>query len=345
MKHYAFPKIRQYHQVLRGLKLAHQYCGKDEAGDPIYDSSIKLPIVEFVGYTKLHGTNAAVAFHPDGTFYCQSRENIIDEVKDNAGFAHWVNKEGKGIFNQIKHEFENSIAGASVDYVVVYGEWCGGAIQKGVALNELTKRFVVFGMKAIHTVCLLSMEHHWRDSSYIQDHSINVYNITEAPSYHIGVDLERPDKAIEDMVNMATGIGDECPFAKLFGVSGIGEGVVFREAGQHSFENSFKCKDDRHSKSKIRKLPTVDVVKMDNIQQAVETHCHEDRMEQIWDKVVLTEADKDPKNIGDFLRKLIEDLWTEEGDALRASDISRKEMGNAVSKVGARWFQNKLKDF
>lgn len=335
MKHYAFPKIRQYHQVLRGLKLAHQYVGKDEAGDPIYDSNIKLPVVEFVGYTKLHGSNGAVVFKPDGTFYCQSRSNIIDEVKDNAGFAHWVNIEGKDIFNQIQDHFLDN----TVDLVVVFGEWCGGSIQKGVALNELTKRFVVFGVKLIK-----GEETEWVDSSYIQDHTINVFNISEAPSYHIGVDLERPDKAIEDMVAMATGIGDECPFAKLFGVSGIGEGVVFREAGQHSFGNAFKVKDSRYSKSKIKKPPTVDVVKMDNIQQAVETHCHEDRMEQIWDKIVLTEVDKDPKNIGLFVREVLNDVWVEEGDALRASDISRKEMGKAISKIGARWFQDKLKD-
>jgi hypothetical protein len=98
------------------------------------------------------------------------------------------------------------------------------------------------------------------------------------------------------------------------------------------------------SKSKIKKLPTVDVVKMDNLQQAVETHIHEDRLQQIYDKIVLTEADKVPQNIATFIKNLIEDAWEEEGDAIRASDISRKEFGAATSKVAARWFQNKLKE-
>lgn len=124
-----------------------------------------------------------------------------------------------------------------------------------------------------------------------------------------------------------------------------GEGIVWREAHQFSFDRAFKTKDERHQKSKIKKLPTVDVVKMDSIQQAVETHCHEDRMQQIYDKIVLTEADKIPQNIAFFIRGVIEDVWEEEGDSIRASDISRKEFGAAVSKKAARWFQAKISEF
>lgn len=299
-----------------------------------WDITVKKNSNFFGNGVLVHNSNAAIVFSPDGSFYCQSRENVVDEVKDNAGFAHWVNKEGYRIFDRIRYVFNRTKA----DKVIVYGEWCGGSIQKGVALNELSKRFVVFGMKA-----KFEEDYKWLNSSSIKDHSVNVYNISEASSYHIGVDLERPDKAIDDMIELTTKIGDECPFAKLFDVSGIGEGIVWKEVGQYSFENAFKTKDERHSKSKIKKLPTVDVVKMDNIQQAVETHCHEDRLQQIYDKIVLSEADKDPKHIGTFIKELLEDIWSEESDALRASDISRKDMGKALSKVGARWFQEKLK--
>jgi hypothetical protein len=334
MKHYSFPKIRQYHQVLRDLKLHYQYVGKDEAGNPVFDNTVALPVVEFVGYTKLHGTNAAICFYADGSFYCQSRENVIDEITDNAGFAHWAHKGGHKIFDCIKQQFETD-----TKLVVVYGEWCGGSIQKGVALNELPKMFVVFGLKVVNTLD----ERQWHDASYIQDHAINVYNIAEAPSYTIEVDLERPDKAIEQMTSLVDVIDAECPFAKLFGISGIGEGLVFRQSGEHSFGNAFKVKGEKHSVSKIKKIPTVDVVKMDNLQQAVQTHIHEDRLQQIYDKIVLTEADKVPQNIAPFIKNLVEDAWEEEGDAIRASDLSRKEFGAAVSKVAARWFQNKLK--
>jgi hypothetical protein len=345
MKHYSFPKIVQYHQTLRHLKLQNSFVGLDENGVPIYDNTIELPIVKFKGTVKLHGSNGAIVFSPDGSFYCQSRENVIDEVKDNAGFAHWVNKEGHKIWEDISKIHVVSLV--PVKHIIVFGEWCGGSIQKGVALNELPKMFVVFGLKVIFDVegddedGVKSM---WLDSSLIPENpEINIYNVSRVPSYEIEVDLNRPDKAIDLMVEIATKVGDECPFCKTFGVSGIGEGVVWREEGKYSFSNAYKVKDERHQKSKIKKLPTVDVVKMDNIQEAVETHCNEDRMEQIYGKIILSDADKSPQKIGDFIRLLVEDIWVEEGDAIRASDISRKEIGAAVSKKAARWFQEKLK--
>jgi hypothetical protein len=341
-KHYTFPKIRQYHQVLRDLKLHYQYVGKDENGDPIFDSTKELPVFEFQGVTKIHGTNSAIVFSSDGSFYCQSREKIIDEIKDNAGFAHWVNKEGHKIWLNLWHVLGQTKNHSSpVKHIVLFGEWAGGSIQKGVAMNDLPKMFIIFGLKVIYE----DETTEWLNSSLIDEMpKINVYNIARIPTYDIEVDLDRPDKAIEKMVEIATKIGDECPFAKSFGVSGIGEGVVFRLKDEYGFGNAYKVKDERHQKSKIKKLPTVDVVKMGNIQQAVETHIHEDRLQQIYDKIVLTEADKVPQKIADFLRLLIEDAWTEEGDAIRASDISRKEFGAATSKVAARWFQNKLKE-
>lgn len=208
MKHYSFPKIRQYHQVLRDLKLQLSYVGKDDEGNPIYKEPDTWPTFTFEGRVKLHGTNAAIVFSPDGSFYCQSRENIINEISDNAGFAHWANKEGKNIWQQIKQFFGRDC----IKHVVCFGEWCGGSIQKGVALNELDKRFVVFGLKTIFD----DDSSYWLDPSAIKDHSINIFNIFDYPKYQIEVDLNRPDKAIEKMVELTTAVGDECPFAKAF---------------------------------------------------------------------------------------------------------------------------------
>jgi hypothetical protein len=88
----------------------------------------------------------------------------------------------------------------------------------------------------------------------------------------------------------------------------------------------------------------VDVVKMDNIQQAVDTHIHEDRLQQGWNTLIKSDEDKVPQNIATYIRWIIDDAWVEEGDAIRASDITRKEFGSAVSKKAARWFQDKLKE-
>ena len=337
MKHYSFPKIRQYHQVLRDLKMRISYVGKDENNSPIYEEPEFWPTISFKGAVKLHGSNGALVFNPDGSFYCQSRTRIIDEVSDNAGFAHWANKEGKNIWSKIKPYFERE----SIKHIILFGEWCGGSIQKGVALNQLEKRFVVFGLKA-------SFEDEssaWLDSSNIRDHSINVFNISDYQGYEIEIDLNRPDKAIDTINTWVEAVDKECPFAMAFGVSGHGEGIVFTPKEGFGFDLAFKCKGESHSKSKIKKLPTVDVQKMDSIQEAVKTHCHEDRLQQVYEKVVLSEADKVPQKIGDFIRLLIEDAWEEDGDSIRASDISRKEFGAAVSKKAAKWFKEEISKF
>lgn len=290
----------------------------------------------------VHNSNAAIVFDRGGDFYCQSRENIVDEVHDNAGFAHWVNKEGFKIWKNIDLGLD-WIDFPDLDKIVVFGEWCGGNVQGGVALNQVPKMFVIFALKFIYNEGTDEEHHTWEEFKGLQNPEINVYTSKMIPAYEVEVDLNYPQKAIDKMNSMVEDIDKECPFCKtLFDVSGVGEGIVFSIKGSNDFNTAFKVKGSSHSKSKVKKLPTVDPVKVENLEKAVELHCDEDRLEQIYGKVVLTEEDKTPKKIGDFIRLLIEDAWEEEGDSIRESDISRKEFGAAVSKKAARWFQNKL---
>lgn len=337
MKHYSFPKIRQYHQVLYGLKLRAQFSGFATDGEPIYDDTKELPIVTFEGFVKLHGMNAAIVINSDGTYYCQSRENVIDQVKDNNGFAHWVAKDGHKIIPNFKPREPVK--------TVVYGEWCGGSIQAGVALNSMAKMFVIFGVKDVNPGDDSTDEEPtsvWRTTEY-ENPEIGVFNIRRTKPYIIEVDLNRADNAIEAMNQWVDSIDKECPFAKTFDISGHGEGIVFRPVGDPSFSRAFKVKGESHSKSHVRKLPTVDVVKMDSIHEAVELYCTEDQLEQGYSIVVPSEADAVPQKIADFIRWIVNDIWDEESDALLTSDISRKELNGAVSKKASSWFQNKLK--
>jgi len=337
MKHYAFPKIRQYHQVLQSLKLSYQFSGVDEKGDPIYDDTKELPIITFEGFVKLHGTNAAIVINSDGTYYCQSRENVIDQIKDNAGFAHWVAKDGYKIVPHFKSDNDGV-------RTIVYGEWCGGSIQGGVALSSMQKMFVIFGVKQVFTTDNSNEEvtSVWSSTSY-ENPDIGVFNVRRTKPYIIEVDLNQANKSIEIMNQWVDSIDKECPFAKTFDISGHGEGIVFKPIDDPSFSRAFKVKGESHSKSHVKKTITVEVVKLDSIQVAVETYCNEDRLEQGYGIVVSSPADAVPQKIANFIKWVVEDIWNEESDSLLASDISRKEITGAVSKKAATWFQNKLK--
>lgn len=333
MKHYKFPKINQYHQVIKGLQLKHQFVGLDE-GEPIYDKNKDLPTITFEGRPKLHGTNSALVFDKEGNFYCQGRTRIVTEKQDNCGFAHWANKEGYKIWDNVKLHYDVD----SFDKIAIYGEWCGGNVQTGVALNQLEKMFVIFAVRTI-----LGEDKHWENFEGLENPEINVYTSKILPPYLIDVNLNHPQIAIPQMNEWVEEIDKECPFCrKLFDISGHGEGLVFTPQGTNDFSVAYKVKGESHSKSKVKKLPTVDPVKLENIQKAVELHCDEDRLQQVYDQIVITEEDKTPKKIGDFVREVLEDIWSEEADSLRESDISRKEMGKACSRKAANWFQQKL---
>ncbi|MDB4314474.1 RNA ligase family protein [bacterium] len=335
---YKFPKIKQFHQTIKSLMLQLSYDGDDEEGRPIYKTDVDYPTIVFEGREKHHGTNASVVFDNDGNMSCQSRERVISIGDDNAGFAQWAedNKEiFVGEYNHLKNLHKN------FDAVIIYGEWCGGSIQKGVALNQLGKMFIVFAAKMKR-----GEETHWLPISHIVSKDHNIYNSNMMPAYEVSVDLNNPQLSVNQMNEWVEEIDKVSPFCKeIFGVEGHGEGLVFTVKGTNDFNTSFKVKGASHTKSKIKKLAKVDLDKLKDIDDAVEQYCTEDRLRQGWKTIVKSQADESPSSIGDFVKWVTQDIWEEEGDAIEASGITNKQMNSATAKKAVKWFQNKLNEF
>ncbi len=109
-----FTDISQFRNVIRELRIRHDYKGKDAEGEPIYQHTEPYPTLKFKGTVKLHGTNAGVVKYADGTLEFQSRESVLSLDSDNAGFMNAVSvKSLDFLFKDI--EFD--------DYIAVYGEW------------------------------------------------------------------------------------------------------------------------------------------------------------------------------------------------------------------------------
>ena len=329
-----FPKIVQYRNIIKSLKLKKTFVGLDENEKPIYDSSRKLGKVKFRGKEKLHGSNGAIILDfVNDTWSAQSRGRVLSEEFDNAGFYKFVEER--------IDEIKNSCSKLRVFYdkLVIYGEWAGGSIQKGVALNQLDKMFVVFGLKVF-----VDGKSNWANPDLISEiPELNIYNINRGGEFDIEVNLDNPELAIEEMTKMTLQVEEESPFCKSLGVSGIGEGVVFSIG--YDFEQSFKSKGEKHSKSKVKKLPTVDVEKLKNIDQFVNKHCNEDRMEQGFNIICDTEEKKDMGGLGDFIRWMNNDIWEEESDEAEENGFERKDMGKRMSPICVRWFKDKINEF
>lgn len=339
-----FPSIEQFRSVIRHIQNHTRFAGLDENGDAVYDHSTPLPTLKFCGTVKLHGTNAGIVYNfATDTFTYQSRERVLELTKDNAGFmltmmAHEATI--RAIIEKMKPDFEEDPA---VTDLVLFGEWCGSGIQRGVALTQLPKMFVIFAAKVITN----DDTNRWL---VMDDYGINypeerIFNIHNFPTWEVDIDFKYPEIAQNKMIEITEAVENECPVGKHFGVSGIGEGVVWAcVSSEHSDSGTwFKVKGEKHSVSKVRTLAAVDVEAVENMRAFVESAVTEARLEQGLDNLVREQLlPFEMKSMGDFIRWVYNDVLKEEMDTIVANQIDTKKLGSAVANVARPWFVNTL---
>jgi len=317
-----YTDIPQFRNVVRELRLNHDYQGKDDAGEPIYLHTNPYPTLKFKGTVKLHGTNAGIVKYADGTLEFQSRERVLSLDSDNAGFMQENSTKNLDfLFDGI--EFE--------DYIAVYGEWCGGDIQKGVALNGLPKMLVIFGCK---------VDGNWVDFRR-GDHGQLIYNINDFPTYEVTVDFNNPELSQSKIIEMTVGVETECPVGKYFGVSGVGEGIVF-SCNHEGHQYIFKSKGEKHSVSKVKTLAAVDVELVESINAFVDYAVTESRLKQGIEYMKRNGLDISQKNTGEFLRWVVGDIVKEETDVLTANNLDQKKVNPVISTKARQWYFNNL---
>jgi hypothetical protein len=337
-----FPSIEQFRTVVTNINRHYNFVGLDENGDAIYDHTLPKPTLTFKGTVKLHGTNAAVSFN-EGGYWAQSRENIITPEKDNAGFAFFVESK-----KEVFRKFVNQINSVNLESLynntfTIYGEWCGGNIQKGVGITNLPKSFFIFGLKVTpHT----SSEEearlkpaYWIPYHYLSSPEDNIYNIDDFPTYSIDIDFNMPALVQNQLSELTIAVEEECPVAKAFGFSGIGEGIVWSTEVK-GVVHRFKVKGEKHSSSKVKTLAAVDVEKLEGIQKFVEYAITESRFNQALENTFPNDEPIDVKKMGDVIRWVVNDVLKEEMDTMVANNIEPKDVNKYIStKVREMFFK------
>ena len=315
----AFSKIGQFRNTVKEVR---EYCA-------YYNTP--LPTITFEGTVKLHGTNAAVGITKDGSLFCQSRSRIITPEDDNFGFANFV-KHNEGYFLNLLGYI---CAKAEVESCIVYGEWCGANIQKGVALSDLDKMFVAFYAEGYDNEVSIPL-----DIQYVDfDHRYGVYSVYDFPTYSHSVDFSNPERSVNMLASITEEVERECPVGKHFNVSGVGEGVVWRGTlGGKSL--IFKVKGEKHSVSKVKKLVTVDPEVVDSINKFVDYAVTDNRLEQ-----GLQEIGLDQKTIGKFIGWVSKDIHKEESDVLESSNLTMKQVGGKIADKARNFYLGKLNSF
>jgi hypothetical protein len=329
-----FTEIGQFRNVVREVRSHCDYQGRDVNGDAIYQHSAPYPVFTFRGTVKLHGTNSAIVLYKqsdfvDGDQYhfeFQSRENVLSLEQDNAGFMKTMQtKNYRKLFDGIKFD----------QFCAIYGEWCGQGIQKSVAINQLPKMFVIFAVK----IDDIYMD--MKNFAHLKIEDEQIYNIMQFPNFSIDIDFNSPELMQNKLIELTTSVEKECPVAKYFGISGVGEGIVWEYInGEERY--IFKVKGEKHQNSKVKTLTTVDVEAVENINTFIEYAVTENRLLQGIDKMKELGLPIEPKTTGEYLRWVYNDVVKEETDTMIANGIDQKKIGSAISAKARIFWLNYL---
>jgi len=314
MNYIPFPEIQQFRNTIRTVRERAEHDG------------LPLPTLTFVGSVKLHGTNASVVFPPEGGYYCQSRSQIITPEQDNAGFAAWV-RDNISLFSKLDKSG-----------VVVYGEWCGQGIQKGVAISLVPRQFIVFAVRIMDGEWMNRVGIALTVGNYLQ-------TIYDYPTWTLDIDFNHPEEVQNRLAELTQKVEEECPVGKAFGISGTGEGIVWQPLHDDNFNTSglaFKVKGEKHSETKVKVLAAVDVEKMNSLNELVDSILTEHRLEKKIESLIEQGGGLDIKQTGDFLKLVGKDVYKEEADTIAASGFKDGEVVGAVQKKAKQFWMKKL---
>ncbi len=348
-RHINFGSIEQFRNIVKNVRSSSQYIGFDEVENkPIFDDTIKFPIITAIGTEKIHGTNAAVCFNSVDGFWVQSRENIITVEKDNAGCALAVESK-KEQWMDIIHELAKEYNIDMFNNIIsIYFEWAGGNIQKNSALSGLNKKAIIFKHFKVSNFNDSIERSTWYETKingiWIEDIENEIYNIHNFDTYEIEIDFSRPDISQNKMIELINEIEENSPVGKSFGIeNNIGEGIVFTFLFKDELYR-FKVKGEKHSTSKVKTLKLVDSEKEQTKIDFANYATPSWRLEQAYQNVfdTINGGKGDIKKTGDFLRAVHFDIIKEENDILIEKGLEPKEVNGLISNIARAWLIEQL---
>jgi len=318
--------------------------------EKIYKKSqgeVELPIKTYRAKVKLDGTNGAIHLMPDGEVYAQSRTRMLTTQDDNLHFAKWV-QEHKSYFSKLASDLG--------EHTILFGEWCGQGIQKRTSISKIDKRiFAVFAVQyGDHELTESRIDiAPERIRALLPEHP-EVYILPWCEG-DIVFDFSRLDdmqKAADKTNELVNQVESSDPWVKEnFGVCGMGEGVVMYPVHDDMLKGPlergfvtrwmFKAKGEKHQVVRQNKPAQLDPELVKSIQGFVDLVATPARLEQ-----AIGEACSDPldiKQIGGFLKWIMNDIHKETQVELEQSGLEWKQVAKALTNTVKAWFIGRLK--
>ena len=300
--------------------------------------------VTYRGKVKLHGTNAGVYLHGDDVFAQSRSQSISPGPTDNAGFAAWV--------ESTKEKWQEASKRAN-QRIIVYGEWCGPGVQKGVAISQIPNRcFAVFAARGF------SKSGEPSDDLIISPDELSelvrgVPNVYVLP-WHTGpldaqviAEAESLQPYIDTINESVKAIEEEDPWvAETFGVKGTGEGLVFypiSHSGAENFSNlAFKAKGEKHRVVVQKEAAQIDPEIVDSAGRFADLVLTPARLEQGARAITKGELEFDMKLMGPFLKWVNQDVQKETTAELEASGLEWKQVQKTVQEKARLWYTRQV---
>ena len=283
------------------------------------------------GTVKLHGTNFSIVYDiKNKGWYFQKRTSILEyytnffDYQSVMGVGH---KESTDRLKAFLFSFIDQLEDKKeLDKVVFFGELIGEEIQKGVAIENLSKRFVIFDV-----IKIKGEENTWINGQALKDvfnnsqQHENIYCIENFETYDLKInvsDIVSLKLLQNNLQEITEQVEKECPVAKQFGFSGVGEGVVWKHNGFR-----FKVKGEEHTTSKVRSLKPVDVEKIEKLktlEDCVNAICTEARLKQGLQ--FLKENNIVENQIKTYIDWVIADTIKEESDFIKEKGLVEKDV-------------------
>lgn len=341
-----YPKITTHiPEVVERLQTMHrtsEFTGTE--------SSIRsIPIV---GTVKLHGTHADVLVYSNNNIVFQSRNTTgLSAAKDNQGFAAAMSSR-TAILLKLRDaylaQWKKLNAERALDQslpLIIAGEWIGEKIQKDVAISQLSRRFVIVS---------ININGQWQNDQNhadIDSPEHDIYNISRAGLYHAILYPEEIQHTISETERMAEKVAANCPFAITFGVSGPGEGIVWKPSSTEYNSNAnlwFKTKGGKFKPTPYR--PPRKPLNAETTEErrteaanAAKSWCSTQRLEQGWGVMREKSIVRDAQGLGAFLPWVQQDVLIEEKVQIRESGIDEAILKVEIAKIAKPWYRARVR--
>lgn len=335
--HLPYPKIKQFSDINDVLQ-TH------------YKNKVP-PTLTFHGTVKLHGTNGSVAHdYVTGEQWPQSRNQILGNgAADNKGFAAYTHREDvRPLFQELFHSIDKFRA-AEEKQAVIYGEWCGKGIQKGVAISQLSPRFVVFD------IGLYNSDGDCRFLSHDDVHNIiitgrgqeefspglPILSSKDFKTWAVTIDFNNRESC-QDACNfikeVTKTVNEACPVGEQFGKNGVGEGIVWAcekpEKDIPGKDNILRFKSKGETLSETHGGHNIPLAPQETKEKdLVDASLTENRLNNVFDN--LPDGKRDLKT---FLQAIKRDVLTEEALTITHNKLNKKLLATLIEQKAKSWF-------